>query len=96
MSVQKVNILVPQPSVVPPDATWVVNALAWLFVGGARVASVLAAWRESARAKQEIERTARHDARSRAEVIALARRYESTQPEFAKDLYAAAGSDRQI
>lgn len=96
MSVQKVNVLVPQPSVMPPGAVWIVNALAWLFVGGARVASALAGWRESVRARQAIDRMARHDARSRAEVIALARRYESTQPEFAKDLYAAARSDRQI
>ena len=39
------------------------------------------------------ERAVRRAARSRADVMSLARRYASTQPEFAKDLYAAAGCD---
>ena len=39
---------------------------------------------------------ARAAARDRAAVIALARRYQSSQPSFAKDLYAAANSqDRE-
>ena len=35
-------------------------------------------------------------ARDRAALVALARRYEASQPEFAKDLHAAACVDRDI
>ena len=48
---------------------------------------------EAIRARAAIHRAARRDARARAEVMSLARRYASSQPEFAKDLYAAAGND---
>ncbi len=37
----------------------------------------------------------RREAGERMALIALAQRYEATQPEFAKDLFAAALADRQ-
>jgi hypothetical protein len=40
-------------------------------------------------------RAARRAAGERAALLAMARRYEASQPEFAKDLYAAALADRQ-
>ena len=95
MSVQKVSVLVPPHRAVPPVAVWIASAVAWLFGADARTQSGFAAWLEAVRARHAIERAARHEARARMELMALARRYESTQPEFAKDLYAAARSDRQ-
>ncbi len=96
MSVQKVNVLVPPLRDMSPGAAWLVTAASWLFVAVERIGSRLAASLEASRARQAADRAARYDARSRMELMALARRYESTQPEFAKDLYAAARSDRQI
>jgi hypothetical protein len=55
----------------------------------------LAAWVERVRDKLALARAARRHARDSSELIALARRYESTQPEFAKDLFAAARNDRR-
>ena len=96
MSVQKISVLVPPLRAVPPGAAWIATAVSWLFAGDARLASGAAASLEALRARRAIDRAARHDARSRADVMALARRYESTQPGFAKDLYAAALSDRRV
>ena len=39
---------------------------------------------------------AAREARNRAELIAMARQYQGTQPEFAKDLFAAASHYRSI
>jgi hypothetical protein len=96
MSVQKVNVLVPPLRDMSPGSAWLGTAVSWLFVAAERLGSRLAASLEAARVRKATDRAARHDARSRMEVMALARRYESTQPEFAKDLYAAARSDRQV
>ena len=93
MSVQKVNVLVPPLRAVPPAAAWIGSVVSGLFGGDDRIRTGFPAWLEAVRAKRAIERAARQDARSRMELMALARRYESTQPEFAKDLYAAARSD---
>ena len=93
MSTQKINVLVPPLHPVPPGAAWIAAALFSLF-GGDRAAS----WSErldGARRRHAAERAARRDARSRYELIELARRYEGTQPSFAKDLMAAAGNDRR-
>ncbi len=78
MSVQKVLVLDAGMHRQTQGAGWLAGA-ATLF--------------EAVRARSAIDRAARRDARSRAEVMSLARRYASTQPEFAKDLYAAAGND---
>ena len=95
MSVQKVNVLVP-PLRTVPAAAWIGGVVSGLFGGDDRIRTGFSAWLEAVRARHAIERAARHDARSRMDLMALARRYESTQPEFAKDLYAAARSDRQV
>jgi hypothetical protein len=90
MSMQKILVMVPPRRVVPRGAVWFGAAVAWLFAGHARVRSAVAAWLEAARAKRAVDRAARH----RSELIALARRYQATQPEFAKDLFAAASNER--
>jgi hypothetical protein len=96
MSVQKANVLVPPLRSAPPAAAWIGAAASWLIGVEARLQSAFAAWIEASRAQRKVDRAARDDARSRGELIAMARRYERTQPEFAKDLYAAACCDRQI
>jgi hypothetical protein len=93
MSMQKILVMVPPRRAVPRGAVWF-GAAAGLFAGHARVRSGMAAWLEAARAKREVDRAARRHARQRSELIALARRYQATQPEFAKDLFAAASNDR--
>ena len=94
MAMQEISVLVPPLPRVPRGALLVgavvdgwIGAKAWL---GAR----LAARRESVRARRAVARAARRDARDRAELLALARCYEASQPEFAKDLLAAANVDR--
>lgn len=94
MSMQKVSVMVPPLRPVPPGAAWVASAVSWLFGGDALVRTGLPAWWEAVRAKLAVDRVARLAARSRADLLALARRYESSQPEFAKDLFAAANNDR--
>jgi hypothetical protein len=94
MSMQKVSVMVPPLRAVPRGAVWFGDAVSWLFGGDPRVRSGFPAWIEAVRARIEVGRAARHDARGRAELIALATRYQSTQPEFAKDLFAAANNDR--
>ena len=96
MSVQKVSVLVPSLRPVPPAAAWFAGAVSWLFGGDARIRTGLPAWFEAIQARLAVDRAARAEARSRAGLMALAHRYESTQPEFAKDLYAAALNDRRI
>ena len=95
MSMQKVSVMVPPLRPVPPGAVWVGQLAAWLAgAGDARVRSGLPAWFEAVRAKLAVDRGARREARSRAELVALACRYQASQPEFAKDLLAAANNDR--
>jgi hypothetical protein len=93
MSVQKVNVLVPPLRPVPPGAAWAANAVAWLFVNDPRRPG-LAAWLAQARARRRVARAERRQLEERLALLALARRYEQSQPEFAKDLAAAARADR--
>ena len=95
MSMQKVSVMVPPLRPVPRGALWVGQLAAWLAgAGDARVRSGLPVWFEAVRAKLAVDRGARREARSRTDLIALACRYQATQPEFAKDLLAAANNDR--
>jgi hypothetical protein len=94
MSMQKVPVMVPPLRPVPRGAVRFGDAVSWLFGGDARVSSGFPAWFEAVRARIEVGRAARSEARSRAELLALATRYQSSQPEFAKDLFAAANNDR--
>jgi hypothetical protein len=94
MSMQKVSVMVPPLHPVPRGALWVGQAISWLVGGDARVGSAVPIWFEAVRAKAAVARRARREARSRADLIALACRYQRTQPEFAKDLFAAANNDR--
>ena len=95
MSMQKVSVMVPPLRPVPPGAAWAAVAVSWLFGGDQRIRSGLPSWLEAGRAKLAGDRAARRDARSREDLLALARRYQATQPEFAKDLFAAASNDRR-
>ena len=94
MSMQKVSVMVPPLRPVPPGAVWAGNAVSWLFGGDTRLRTGLPAWWEAIRAKLAVDRAARREARGRADLLALAWRYQATQPEFAKDLLAAANNDR--
>ena len=94
MSVQKVSVMVPPLRAMPRGAVWAGDVVSWLFGGDARVRSGLPVWLEAVRTKLAVDRAARRDARSRADLLAMAHRYEETQPEFAKDLFAAANNDR--
>ena len=94
MPVQKIHVLVPPLRGVPPGAAWAAQAVAWVFGTDPRRPS-LQHWLAAARVRRLADRADRRAARDRQDVIALARRYESSQPEFAKDLYAAALADRQ-
>ena len=94
MSMQKVSVMVPPLRPVPRGAIWVGQLASWLVGGDGRVRSGLPGWFEAVRAKLAVDREARRDARSRADLVALACRYQATQPEFAKELFAAASNDR--
>ena len=84
MSVQNVSVLVPPLGPVPPGAAWIANGIAWC------VAACVVA-----RAALRTHAAARREAGARTALVAMARRYESSQPEFAKDLFAAASHDRR-
>jgi hypothetical protein len=94
MSMQKISVMVPPLRPTPRGAVWFGDAVSWLFGGDTRVRSGFPAWFEAVRARIEVGRAARLEARSRVELLALAARYQSSQPEFAKDLFAAANQDR--
>jgi len=94
MSMQKVSVMVPPLRPVPRGALWVGHVASWLVGADGSVRSGLPGWYEAVRAKLAVDRGARRKARSRAELVALACRYQATQPEFAKDLLAAANNDR--
>ena len=89
MSVQKV--LVPplscRPAPPPGRPGAIVAVRHW--IGPARGAVPLA--RHGPRAPPRRARPLRRGADDRVALVALAQRYASTQPEFAKDLFAAAG-----
>ncbi len=91
MPMQKVLVSVPVMRLEPRGALWAGQLASWLqgFVAEVRAAMLAAA--DAARARSAEARLARN----RAEVVAMARRYASTQPEFAKDLFAAAGDHRR-
>jgi hypothetical protein len=90
MSMQKVLVSVPSLHPVPRGAVWVSLAVSWLQGFSDEVRAIVSATAEAARKRAAAER----DARSRAELVALAQRYQGTQPEFAKDLFAAANDNR--
>ena len=90
MSMQKVLVSVPSLRQAPRGALWVGQIVSWLQSLGDEVRAVVATTAEAARKRAVAER----EARDRAELIALARRYQGTQPEFAKDLFAAASDSR--
>jgi len=95
MSMQKVSVMVPPLRPVPRGAVWAGQVASWLVGGGdARLGSGLSVWLEAVRARLAVDRAARRDARGRADLVALACRYQASQPEFAKDLFAAANNDR--
>ena len=94
MSVQKLNVLVPPLRPVPPGAAWVASAIGWLFVNDPRSPG-LATWLAAARERRRAARAVRRQLEERMALLALARSYESSQPEFAKDLAAAARADRE-
>ena len=94
MSVQKISVLVPPLRPVPPAAAWAAAGFAWLFATDPSRPG-LAAWLAAARERRRAERAVRRNLEARMALVALAKRYESTQPEFAKDLTAAACADRQ-
>ena len=95
MSMQKVPVMVPPLPAVPPGAIWAAQAAAWLFGGGGPRRTGLPAWWQAIRGGLAVDREARREAASRAALRRLAGRYESTQPEFAKDLFAAANNERR-
>ena len=97
MSVQKVNVLVPPLRPVPPAAACAANVVDDAVRRRSRAQPTgLPAWYAAVRDRRLAARAARRDANDRMALTALAQRYELTQPEFAKDLYAAARYDRRI
>ena len=96
MSVQKVNVLVPPLRAVPPGAAWAAAAVGWLFGQDAHQSTGLSTWIAAAKTRFAADRAMRRAAGERMALVAMARRYESSQPEFAKDLFAAARSDRTL
>ena len=95
MSVQRVNVLVPPLRPVPPGAAWAASVVGWVFGSDPRHPSGLRLWAEAVKASVRADRAARRAAGERQALIAMARHYESSQPEFAKDLVAAALADRR-
>ena len=97
MSVQKVSVMVPSLRSAPPGALVLADAVSWLFGGNSQIRTGLPGWIAAVRGRFESgQRAARQRARSREGLLALARRYEATQPEFAKDLFAAASNERGV
>ena len=93
MSTQKVSVLVP-PLRSAPHGAVLVGVVTDLVLGAAALLRArIAAWRTAARARRAAARSVNRDVRDRAALMALAYRLESTQPEFAKDLFAAAKRD---
>jgi hypothetical protein len=93
MAMQKVSVLLPPLPPEPRGAVLAAAVAGALLDAAVRLRAGWATWREASRARRAGARTARRDARERARLIALAHHYESSQPEFAKDLFAAAKRD---
>jgi len=85
-----VNVLVPPSRPVPPGAALAAAAVVAAHRSMARLGANVAEWFKAMRARGAVKRAAGRDARDRAEVLAMAFRYSASQPEFAKDLFAAA------
>ena len=93
MSMQHITVPIPPVRAVPRGAL-VVGALVDVVLrAGAWLRGRVEARRSATSAQPAALRAARRDARDRARLLALAHRYESSQPEFAKDLFAAAKRD---
>ena len=92
MSMQKVLVSIPSLRPVPRGAIWAGRVASWSQSFSDKVRAVLAVRAESAR----VRAAAAREARNRADLIAMARQHPGTQPEFAKDLFAAASHDRSI
>jgi len=88
MFVQKVMV---PPFQRPPQLAADLGALAAQLV---RIGRALGAWFAASLADRAQRRAVRRACAERTELLAMAQRYASTQPEFAKDLVAAAGRDR--
>ena len=92
MFVQKVNVPPLRP---PPRRAADLGAAAALLYRVVRTAlHALAAAIARQRAAEAVRRAALRDAEERSALMAMARRYAPSQPEFAKDLLAAATRDR--
>jgi len=87
MSMQQINVLSPPARRLAPGTVWAADAIA-AFV--AMLAQQIAAWRQGLRRRAEWRRRVRGE----AELQALAARYMSTQPSFAKELLHAAMNER--
>ena len=94
MPVQKVSVLVPPLRIVPPGAALLARATEWLFASADSRSPSLSGWVAGVQRRRSQERAARRVARDRDALFSLASRYASTQPEFAKDLIAAARNER--
>ena len=90
MSMRKINVLVPPLRRVPPGAAVAAAAVVALHRHIARLAADVAEWVKAMRRRGAAKRATRRDARDRSQVLAMAHRYSASQPEFAKDLFAAA------
>ena len=90
MSMQQVNVLVPPYRPIPPGAALAAAAVVALHRAMARLAADAVKWVQAMRTSGAVKRAIRRDARDRAEVLSMALRYSASQPEFAKDLFAAA------
>ena len=84
MFVQKVSVLVPPLGPVPPGAAWIANGVAWCVAVCVVARAGLHSWM-----------AVRREAGARSALLVMARRYEASQPEFAKDLFAAACNERK-
>jgi hypothetical protein len=89
MSMQTINTLVPPSRPVPPGAALAAAAVVAVHRFVAPLRADVARWVKAMRARGAVKRATRRDARDRAEVFAMALRYSASQPEFAKDLFAA-------
>lgn len=95
MSMQEVSVMVPPLRPVPPGAAWAANAVWWLFRDVPARSGMRARW-QAVRTKFAVGRAIRRNARARVDLLALARRYQATQPEFAKELVFAATRDDRV
>jgi hypothetical protein len=87
MSVQQINVLMLAAQRLAPGTAWIADAIAGV---AAATAARFAAWRRRLARDAELRRCAR----ARMEVQALAARYMTTQPSFAKELLYACMNER--